>query len=405
MTGGYKSVEVRGWALKVADPTARKVTVKVAGTDRGTLTANAYRPDVAAAYPANSANHGFSGSVPSPTGVVPVCPRVQEGSISLALALPHRGRPRSGPRRVPRRGVVGLRHRDGARLGGRRRLRRTVDVHVYVDGAPVGAGTASSPRGDLAGPAARPQPGYSFTVPFGPGGTHEVCTYGISTGGVGANAMLGCRTLTVASSPRGSNDGARGAGGAIDVSGWVLDPDAATSPVHVYVDGVGSAVLGSGSARTDVSSAFPAYSSRRPGWSGTVPASPGAHTVCAYGINAGAGGNVLLGCRGATVPTGSPFGALDQATGSAGGTRGVRGWVIDPDSRAATTLHVYVDGRFVGTGTSGSSRTDVGGAFPGYGDARGYEFSLGNVQGRRVCVYGIDDSGRNGNTTLGCRDL
>jgi hypothetical protein len=68
-------------------------------------------------------------------------------------------------------------------------------------------------------------------------------------------------------------------------------------------------------------------------------------------------------------------------------------------------MHVYVDGRFVGTGSSGSSRTDVGGAFPGYGDVRGYSFSLGQVSGRRVCVYGIDDSGRHPNTTLGCRDL
>ena len=403
VTGGYQNVTVRGWALRVADLTARSVTVKVAGTDRGTVLANASRPDVASAYPSNSANHGFSGAVASPTGIVPVCPRVSEGLIRLTLpcrSVAVLGPDPFGSLDEVRSGFGALSVRgwvvDGDTTG-------PVDVHVYVDGAPIGVGTASSARSDLTGLLPGRNPGFSFTLPYAGGGTHQVCTYGISTGGTGVNSMLGCRTVSLDSSPTGSLDTALGGGGAIDLRGWVIDPDAQASPVHVYVDGAYRGTSSSTQARGDVATAFPAYASRPPGYETTLTAGPGAHRVCTYGINTGSGDNRLLGCQGVTLATGSPFGWQDGVVGV--GNRAVRGWVADPDVRGAVALHVYVDGRFVASGTTGVSRPDVERAFPRHGVNRGYEVSIGSTTGRRVCVYGIDDSGRAENTTLGCSDL
>jgi hypothetical protein len=65
--------------------------------------------------------------------------------------------------------------------------------------------------------------------------------------------------------------------------------------------------------------------------------------------------------------------------------------VIDPDTATATKVHVYVDDQFKGEFTAGSSRPDVGGAFPGYGPSHGFDVTIPTHVGfQRVVVYAIN---------------
>lgn len=109
--------------------------------------------------------------------------------------------------------------------------------------------------------------------------------------------------------PAGYLDAATGVGGGVSLSGWAFDPDAPPSPiaVHVYVDGGFAGGLVANTHRPDVGAAFPGYGDYH-GFSGTVPASVGSHTVCVYAINTPPGNNPLLGpgCRSVTVPNRPP---------------------------------------------------------------------------------------------------
>ena len=68
----------------------------------------------------------------------------------------------------------------------------------------------------------------------------------------------------------------------------------------VYAWKVVTTLPGNGT-RTDVGAVYPAFGPAH-GYSTTLTAARGAHTVCAYAINVGAGTNRLLGCRSVTVP-------------------------------------------------------------------------------------------------------
>ncbi len=279
-----------------------------------------------------------------------------------------------------------------------------IEVHVYA--GPVGTAiTAGSTRPDVGAiyTGFGDQHGFSASVRANPG-PQQVCAYGINAGG-GANRLLGCRVVNVLpNSPIGSFDLARPLIGGVSVGGWAFDPDTTASiPVHVYVDGTGY-VLDTTGARPDVGAAYPGYGDAH-GFGGTVPASPGTHQVCAYGIQtAGAGANSLLGCRTVTVPTGPPVGSVDLAYSAFGLVR-VAGWALDPDTPASIPVHVYVNG--VGRAvTADLSRPDVAGVYPGAGSSLGYDLTVPRVGAgpNTVCVYGIN-AGAGGNSLLGCRTV
>ena len=157
--------------------------------------------------------------------------------------------------------------------------------------------------------------------------------------------------------PIGSLDLVTASQGAVTIGGWALDPsDPASIAVHVYIDGVGTAITASGS-RPDLAASYPGLGTAH-GFNATIPAAPGAHTLCAYGINNGAGANVAIGCRPIFVPGTSPFGSFDSVV-SKPGEVGVNGWAIDPDTSSPIAVHVYVDN--VGTAiTAGNARSDLG---------------------------------------------
>ena len=183
-------------------------------------------------------------------------------------------------------------------------------VQVSIDGV-VSTATASNARPDVAAvfPGYGSRHGWTVQLVASPG-PHTVCAAAVNVG-AGSNTLLSCRSVVVLQGPPfGALDVAAAGIASVNVAGWVIDPDTSDPvQVHVYVDGAAMALVADGS-RPDVAAAFPGYGPSH-GYAASFGASPGAHTVCAYGINVGAGANSLLGCRTVTVTGGSPIGSLD----------------------------------------------------------------------------------------------
>lgn len=280
-----------------------------------------------------------------------------------------------------------------------------IQVHAYVDGV----GTAiiangSRPDVGVVYPGYGDDHGFNAVIPAS-AGSHRVCLYGIETAGSGANVELACRTVSVRSpDPFGSIDLVRGGVRSINVAGWVIDPDTPNSvQVHVYVDGVGTAVLADGS-RPDLAAPYPGLGTAH-GFTASIPAAPGLHQVCLYAINmAGRGSNQLLGCRVALSLTGDPFGNIETAIHGYGLVR-LTGWAIDPKTTASTQVHIYINGKGVAI-IADRNRPDVDAVF-GFGAAHGFDY-LGPQVGtgpQNVCAYAINTAPGGTNTLIGCRVL
>lgn len=278
-----------------------------------------------------------------------------------------------------------------------------IDIHVYVDGAFAGSGTADVPRNDIgaAFPDYGGKHGFSFNVVPGPG-WRNVCTYAINTG-AGTNTLLGCRPLNMDPTPFGALDSVQRVAGGVALSGWAIDPDTSSSvDVHVYVDNQFAGASRASVARSDLAGAFPAYGKSH-GYGLSVPVAAGTHGMCVYALNlAGSGNNALLGCQSVTLDANS-FGSLDLASGSASGVQ-VAGWAIDPDTSSPIVVHFYIDHSFAGSVTAKNKRSDLAAAFPSWGAGHGFEATLGASPGSHlVCAYAIDAAGGGTNTHLGCR--
>ena len=204
-------------------------------------------------------------------------------------------------------------------------------------------------------------------------------------------------------SPFGNYESAAGVEGGVEVKGWTIDPDR-TQPIYVWVtvDGAGRHLYANGD-RPDVGAVYPAYGPGH-GFRGVVPASPGSQVVCVTASNVGLGGHTPLGCRTVSVPSGSPFGNFESATGVAGGVE-IKGWTVDP-SAPTTALYAWVTIDGVGRHVlADKSRPDVGAALPGYGPNHGFRDTLPAAAGsRRVCVTAAN-VGPGSHTSLGCRTV
>lgn len=394
-------IRVAGWALDGDTTDAIPVHVYV-GAQGTAITADTYRPDVGQAFPGMGDNHGFVAVIPAAVGPQQVCAyAIDIGGGAGNVLLGCQTITVTG---VPQGSLDVVATRPGAiSVGGWMTLPGdgAAPAIISVDGAVVAqfARTVARPDVQAIIPSAEPISGYNGDVVVS-GGPHRVCL----TAGAAVDGALGCRMVTVPTgSPFGSFDVAGPVPGAIQAAGWAIDPDTSDPiPVHVYIDSQGTPLVADGS-RPDVAAAFPGYGAAHGFWT-SLAASPGAHQVCAYGINVGGGGNVLLGCRTVTVPTGPPFGSLDLFTRTAGGVF-VGGWAIDPDTASAIPVHVYVGA--VGTPvTADGSRPDVAAAFPGYGEAHGFGATVAApATPVQVCVYAIEVAGTGGNRLLACRTV
>ncbi len=163
--------------------------------------------------------------------------------------------------------------------------------------------------------------------------------------------------------PFGSFDGLSVSQSGARARGWALDPDT-RNPVRVdfWIDGRSSigSLIANGD-RPDVQRAFPGLGAAH-GFDSTIVVPQGTHSVCAYAINTGAGGNQLLGCRTITVNT-NPIGLLDAVAAHVG-FASVRGWTLDPNTTAPIQTHVYVDGKLLRVLTANDARPDIAACVP-----------------------------------------
>jgi surface antigen len=225
--------------------------------------------------------------------------------------------------------------------------------------------------------------------------------------------------------PQGSFDETTGlARDTVRVRGWAFDGDQKTSPIgiHAYIDGpAGSGARGvdlgpAQLSRPDVAAAYPGVGINH-GFDGVLTGvAPGAHTIYLYAINVGTGSNVSIGTKSVNVPAtaaGSPVGNLEDTYGLPGGSVRVRGWTVDPGSTASTDVHVYIDGpagsgaRGVSIGRAKDNRPDVGAAYPGTGNAHGFDAVVDGIAGgwHTAWVYGINASGGGENPLILARSF
>lgn len=405
LTTGLESVSVNGWAFDRDLPAPIGVHVYVDKTGYP-LTADRSRPDVGAAYPSKGNNHGFQGTVPASPGVHEVC--------VYAIGLRGNGNTTLGCRTVTIASAspVGAVDSVVAAPGGVRvngwaldpESTASIAVHAYVDGVGYPL-RASGQRPDIgrAYPANGAAHGFTADLPAS-AGARSVCFFAINQG-AGGNSNLGCKTVTaVGSTPVGALDVVSTSANAITVAGWALDGDTTASiPVHVYVDGVGRVTTAS-NARPDIARNYPAYGAAH-GFSSTVTASAGSHSVCVYAINQGAGtSNTTLGCRTVVVGGALPVGNFESALGTTGGVR-VNGWVVDPDTAAPLPVAFTVDGAAAATVVADQSRPDVARSYPTSGPLHGFGVVVPAAPGSRTVCGTAKDSSGVGQLNLGCRTV
>ncbi|WP_159805778.1 hypothetical protein [Cellulomonas citrea] len=409
----WNSISVAGWALDPDTTSPIQVHVYLDGSAVLASTAGISRSDIAAAFN-KGAEHGYSVSIPARAGAHTLCIY----AIDSVAGGPN---PSIGCRAVTVPSALTIGSIDTVTATSNTisvagwaldpDTTSPIQVHVYVDGAARLGLIANNTRTDVgAAYGLGDQHGFAASLSSSPG-IHDVCFYAIDANG-GANPLLGCRTVGTAAAinhaPFGSIDSLTTAIGSISVAGWALDPDT-TDPiqVHTYVDG--SPVLGAVAnvRRTDVGAAFGHGDDH--GFSWTVSATGGVHTVCMYAIDSTlAGPNPQFACRTVTVPSAAPntapFGSIDSITGSVGAID-VAGWALDPDTTDPILVHVYVDGAAIQGVLADATRTDVGAAF-GRGDQHGFYTSLPSAAGQHtVCVYAIDSTLKGPNPQLGCRSV
>lgn len=402
-------IDVNGWAIDpdIVDPAG--IHIYVDGTLTGTANADQHRGDVGYVFPGYGPAHGYSLSVKAASGVHRVCAYALNTGMGAHSSL--------GCRDVHVTGLP-IGNLDEVRIesriaGATLRARgwaldpdtaSSIGVHVYVD-ATGAAALANRTRADIA--TAFPGYGYAhgfdLAMPVGHG-PHAVCAYGINTGYGSANASIGCQTIRVDRNPVGNLDWVHvERNGQATIAGWTLDPDtAAPTAAHIYVDGKMAAAVGATADRPDVGAAYPEHGAAHGFvWGGVL--SHGQHTICAYGINTGAGdANPWLGCKVVRVDL-NPIGNQEPLTVSGPGTIVVNGWALDPDVLEPTEVHVYRDGVGAAILRADQLRPDVGAAFPAYGPSHGYRTTLAVKPGQHwVCAYGINRGGGSSNSLLGC---
>ena len=299
---------VEGWTFD-PDAPARSLEVHtyVDGVYAGRGTASVARADVAAAYPGAGSAHGFRLDVRVPQGKHDIC------VYAINVGAGDRN-PSLGCRSVTAQ-LSPIGSLDKAGAAGVRTVRVkgwTLDpevpaasqkVKLQVDGTTVATVVADVERTDVAAayPKAGAAHGFRADLPIASGGSHKVCAYGVNAAGsAGADALLGCRTVTLPTGVLGSLDKVDTVGtGLYDLVGWAIDTNKPTTAlqVHVYVDGTYRATAPAGVSRPDVAAVYP-DAGRQHGYVARMRLAPGSHSVCVYAIRATtAGTNPLLGCR------------------------------------------------------------------------------------------------------------
>lgn len=176
-------------------------------------------------------------------------------------------------------------------------------VHIYVDGAYKSAVLASRYRSDVG------YHSFDFNQAMSQG-THQVCAYGINIG-LGVNALLGCKNLSVRHDPLTGLNTIWDYGTGVRAIGWSFDyasPSTALS-VEARVDGTLASTFTANAYRPDVPIVIPGVGSSH-GFDAVVPVAAGTHQVCLTAKNIGLGADTSIGCQSVVVAP-NPFPTTD----------------------------------------------------------------------------------------------
>ena len=282
-----------------------------------------------------------------------------------------------------------------------------INVHVYLDGASPGSG---SPVGGLLASSTRPDVGnhaYDGLIAYSGSGSHSACIWAVNVG-QGAPTNLGCKTIVLSHGATGSFDLVQQGPSRVRVAGWAFDRDTANpATLHVYVGSTLAGAITANGTRTDVGAAYPGYGDNH-GYDTTVSFNAaGTHNVCVWALNdgtAGDNGSTQLGCRSLTINN-DPVGNYEMIAPGNGGIR-IGGWGLDRSVDGPAWIHVYVDGAWGGAYQASNARSDIGAAFPGYGDNHGFDVTIPWAAGTHTaCAWVVGDNIGGGNFGLGCKTV
>lgn len=209
ITSTGPTISLSGWAFDPDTTDSSELNVYIGkvqdGSTQSTITADLSRPDVAAAYPGIGQNHGYSMTTTRPGGTYPVCVYALNkaglgtnkflGCKTLNII--------GGP-------PIGVIDSINAVSGGIRATgwaldpdsTSSVSLHVYVgqnqDGSTQSTKVADMSRTDLLSvyPGNGSNHGFDFTINK-PAGTYPICIYALNHSGMGANTLLGCKSVRV----------------------------------------------------------------------------------------------------------------------------------------------------------------------------------------------------------------
>ncbi len=370
-------VVVTGWAIDLNTTAALTVRAWVDGTHVADATASRSYGGLAASYPTEGANHGYTFTLNLAQGTHQVCVSADNVSYGASQFI---GCKTVSVRNNPIGALeIAQQKPGGIQLSGWAldfNTTSSIAVHVYVDGRYAAQTRAAIPRADVGShyPNVGPNHGFSLTLPYTTG-THQICVYPINVG-PGITTPMPCKQIALKNNPVGAVEYTAQYPGGVQISGWSLDPDTGWPiTVQTYVDGRLAAGTIASSTRGDLSARYP-FNGVGHGYAMNVAMAAGTHQVCTYALNVGPGGNTLLKC--ATVnrlinPVGvnagiSRVGLSDSVQ--------FQGWAVDPNTLGAAQVRIGVDGIYKGTVAASVPATSSLPPFPLYGPNHGYAGTL-----------------------------
>ena len=393
--GGLRAI---GWAF---DPDAQTTALRIPAYVDHTWTtggiANLARPDVATAHPKAGPNHGFNFFIPIPEGKHGVCVwarNIGAGS-NFRLGCTTRtfdyGPFGSFDSLTTKPGHLAVRGWSIDSDNGT----APVTVVVNIDGV-AHTLLANRARADVATahPAAGPDHGFAATYAVSQG-SHKVCITEKNIG-YGSDNSLGCKTITLNDNPLGVLDSVSQQPGKVHVVGWAFDRDAPTTAltVDIKVDAT-THTLTANKARAGVATAHPEAGPNH-GFDVAYALPEGSHTVCVTAVNIGYGKNTVFPCRSITLNF-TPTAAITSLTATSTGAR-VRGWATDPDTSAAISVALSVDGSPIRTVTANGT----GSTHSGHNFASSFTLRSGT---HKVCAVAVNVLFGTHNSAPACKSI
>ena len=403
-------VVVSGWSVDRDRAVALGMHLYVDGRFAAQVRANLPRTDLPAGLSAYGRAHGYRAEL-----------RLSEGTHSIcAYGLNAAGTPgrnaRLGCHSVTvRHTPIGTLEAVTSGIGGVTVTGWALDpdtagaitTAVLVDGKVVKEVPATGDRPDVARShrAYGPRHGVRTALTLSEG-RHTVCLRAANARGTAGRAVvLGCKPVVVRHAPFGALERVVSGPGGVVATGWAIDPDTARAVrTHLYVDGRKVAEPLADVARPELASRNPGYGPAHGVRSAALKLAAGTRSVCLWALNAaGPGGNVRLGCRSVVVEHDAK-GALEGVRAVPGAVD-VAGWALDPDTRAANRVHVYVDGTKKADLLATRGHAGVARSHPAYGAAHGFTARVAVAAGTHtVCAWSLNAAGTPGrHTYLGCR--